>query len=99
MKFEKLEDIIAANLKFRPIIEQTGKFTYNAAKFISDYLRPFCKNEYSINDTQKFPSMLSSILPLQVDEEYVLYYKMSSHYIQISNRRNNQLHYWTNLCS
>ena len=46
-------------------------FTYNAAKVISDYLRPLCKNEYSINDTQKFPRMLSSIPPLQDDEEDV----------------------------
>ena len=38
-----------------------------------DYLRPLSKNEYSINDTQKFPSMLSSIPPLQDDEEDVSY--------------------------
>ena len=42
-------------------------------KVILDYLRPLCKNEYSINDTQKFPSMLSSIPPLQDDEEEVLH--------------------------
>ena len=72
-KFEILEDITVENLKFRPIIDQTGTFTYNAAKVISDYLRPLCKNEYSINDTQKFPSMLSSIPPLQDDEEDVSY--------------------------
>ena len=72
-KFETLEDITVANLKFRPIIDQTGTLTYNAAKVISDYLRPLCKNEYSINDTQKFPSMLSSIPPLQDYEEDVSY--------------------------
>ena len=49
-KFETLEGITVANLKFRPIIDQTGTFKYNAAKVISDYLRPLCKNEYSIND-------------------------------------------------
>ena len=43
------------------------------AKVISGYLRALCKNEYSINDTQKFPSMLSSIPPLQDDEEDVSY--------------------------
>ena len=52
-KFETLEDITVVHLKFRPIIDQTGTFTYNVAKDISDYLRPLCKNEYSINDTQK----------------------------------------------
>ena len=72
-KFETLVDITVANLKFRPIIDQTGTLTYNSAKVISDYLRPLCKNEYSINDAQKFPSMLSSIPPLQDDEEDVSY--------------------------
>ena len=42
-------------------------------KVVSDCLRPLCKNEYSTNDTQKFPSMLSSIPPLQDDEEDVSY--------------------------
>ena len=42
-------------------------------KVVSDCLSPLCKNEYSINDTQKFPSMLSSIPPLQDDEEDVSY--------------------------
>ena len=35
-KFETLEDINVANLKFWPIIDQTGTLTYNAAKVISD---------------------------------------------------------------
>ena len=72
-KFETLKDITVANLKFRPIIDRAGTFTCNAAKVISDYLRLVCKNEYSINDTQKCPSMLSSIPPLQDDEEDVSY--------------------------
>ena len=73
LKFETLEDITIAKLKSRPIIDQTGTFTYSMAKVISDCLRPLCKNEYSINDTQKLPSMLSSIPPLQDDEEDVSY--------------------------
>ena len=36
-KFKTLEDITVASLKYRPIIDQTGEFTYNAAKVISDY--------------------------------------------------------------
>ena len=32
-----------------------------------------CKNQYSIDDTQKFRSMLPSIAPLQDDEEDVSY--------------------------
>ena len=73
-KFECLEGITIANLKFRPIIDQTGTFTYNAANVISDYLRPLFKNEYSINDIQKFPNIISSIQPLQEEEEDVSYY-------------------------
>ena len=38
---------------------------------MSDYLTPFCKNEYSINDTQKSPGVLSSIPPLQDDDQDV----------------------------
>ena len=44
---------------------------YNAAKVISDYLRPSHKNEYSMNDKLKFLSMLSSIPPLEDDKEDV----------------------------
>ena len=72
-KFESLENIIVVNLKFRPIIDQTRTFMYNLAKVISDYVTTLCKNGYSINDTQNFPSMLSSIPPLQDDEEDVSY--------------------------
>ena len=38
-KFKTLEDITVASLKYRPVIDQTGEFTYNAAKVISDYLK------------------------------------------------------------
>ena len=69
-KFEFLEDITVAKLKLRPIIDQTGTFTYNAAKVISDYLRPLCKNKYSNKDTQKFPVFNSC------------YHMMLSHYLQ-----------------
>ena len=70
-KFENLENITVVNLKFRPIIDQTRTFMYNLAKVISDYLTTLCKNGYSINDTQNFSSMLSSIPPLQDDEDDV----------------------------
>ena len=60
------------NQKFRHI-DQTGSFTCNAVKVISDYSRPLCKNEYFIDDTQKFSGLLSSAPPLQSDEENVSY--------------------------
>ena len=71
--FENLEGITLANLKFWPIIDQTGTFTYNARKVISYYLIPLGKNEYSIIDTQKLLSMISSISTLKDDEEDVSY--------------------------
>ena len=43
------------------------------AKIISDYLRSLCKNQYSIDDMQKFPNVLSSIPPLQDDKKEVSY--------------------------
>ena len=72
-KFETLEDITVPNLKFWTIIDQTGTLTYNAAKVISDYIRLLCENKYSINDTQKFWSTLSSISLLQDEKENVSY--------------------------
>ena len=72
-------------------------FTYDAAKFILDYLRPLCKNEYSINDTHKFPSMLSSIPPLQ-DYEEDISYDDESLLTNIPIEDNNQLYHWTSLC-
>ena len=65
---------------------------HNVAKLISIYLKPLCKNEYYINDTEKFVSMLVSILPLQDDEEDISYDIESIAY-KYSNRRNIQIHY------
>ena len=61
------------NLKLRPIIDQTGTMTYNAAKVISGYLKPLCKNKYTINDTLSFVDMIKRLPPLPDDEEYVSY--------------------------
>ena len=36
-----------------------------------DYLSPLRKNEYSLDDTLEFQRMLSSVTPLQDDEEDV----------------------------
>ena len=53
-KFENLKGIIVTNLRVRSIISQTGTFTYNECKGISDCLRPLCRNHYSIDNTQNF---------------------------------------------
>lgn len=61
------------NIKFRPIIDQTGTYTYNAAQMISDCLKPLCKNEHTINNTQSFSQKFSTIPPFGKDEEDVSY--------------------------
>ena len=68
-----MKDITAQSLKCLPITDQTGTFTFKAAKVISNYLKPLCRNEYSILDTQQFPDMLSNLPPLLDDEEDVSY--------------------------
>ena len=70
-KFSSADSVNINDLKFRPIINQTGTMTYNAAKVISDYLRHLCKNKYIINDTLSFADMIERLPPLPDDEECV----------------------------
>ena len=42
------------------MIDQTGTITGNAAKFVSDYLRPLCKNKCTINDTLPFADIIKT---------------------------------------
>ena len=50
-KSNNLKDIDVDELKFRPIIDQTGTSTYNCSKVMVEYLKPLYQNEYSIKDT------------------------------------------------
>ena len=52
-KFDSTDNIKITKLKFRPIIDQTGTYTYKAAKVISRYLKPLCDSD-AIKDTQSF---------------------------------------------
>ena len=72
-KFNSLDDITVDNLKFRPITSQIGTYTYNASRVISQYLKPLSENEYKINDTQTFASMIKNQTYLSPDEEYFSY--------------------------
>ena len=72
-KFNSTEDVTKSGLKFRPIIDQTGTYTYKTAQIIGEYLKPLSKNEYTIKDTQQFPDMIKQLPPLSQDEEYVSY--------------------------
>ena len=40
LQFNNIENINAEEFKFRPIIDQTGTFTYNCSKVIAEYLKP-----------------------------------------------------------
>ena len=72
-KFNNIQEINKENLKFRPIIDLTETYSYNAAQVILQYLKPLCKNEFTINDTQSFSADIKNIPPLQEDEEDVSY--------------------------
>ena len=64
-----------SGLKFLPIIDQTGTYTYKTAQIIGEYSRPLSKNEYTITikDTQQFADMIKQSPSLSQDEEYVSY--------------------------
>ena len=72
-KFNNIEHINVDELKFRPIIDQRGTFTYNCSKVIAEYLKPLYQNEYNIKDTQCFSEMLRHLPPLKNGEQYVSY--------------------------
>ena len=72
-KFNPLHNITVDNLKFRPTISQIGAYTYDALRVISQYIKPLCENEYKINDTQTFATMIKNQTPLSPDEEYASY--------------------------
>ena len=72
-KVQNLKNITPQNLKCCPIINKTGTFTYKAAKVISKYLKPLCKNRYPMSDTQQLADMLSNLPTLLDDKENVSY--------------------------
>ena len=72
-KFKNIDEIAMNNLKFRPIIDQSGTYTHKTAQIIGEYLKPLSKNEFTIRDTQTFPDMIKSLPPLNENEEYVSY--------------------------
>ena len=71
-KFENHSLINLDDLKFRPIIDQSNRHIYNAAKIVSDYLQPLAHNDYVIKDTFTFVEIIK-IDALDLKEEYVSY--------------------------
>ena len=73
-RFNNINEIIKDNLKFRPIIAQTGTYTYNTAQFIAEYHKSLCSgNNDIIRNTQEFFTSLKQQDPLLPDEEYISY--------------------------
>ena len=72
-KFDNINDINLDQLKFRPIMDQTGTYIYNAAQVISNYLELLCINKYNTKNTLQFPQLLKDLPPLKNDEEYASY--------------------------
>ena len=71
-KFNNYEDITVENLKLRPIMDQSGTMIYNTSQIIAEYIRPLNNSKYIIDDTLKFPSILSEN-KLKEDEEDISY--------------------------
>ena len=59
-KFKSLEEINVDQLKLRPIIDQTGTYTYNASRVIAKYVKALGKNEFTISDTLTFPDLVKN---------------------------------------
>ena len=73
-KHENIDEINIQSLNFRPIIAQTGSYTFNAAQVISNYLKPlYTCNKCITGDTQDFSKLIQEQPPLQLDEEYFSY--------------------------
>ena len=73
-KFESPDTISLEELKFRPIIAQTGTYTYKASQVVASFLKPLTdENPYIIRNTQDFPDMIKQQPTLEPDEEYVSY--------------------------
>ena len=63
-KFNNLDEVTVKKLKYKPIVDQTGTATYDAAKVIAEYLKPLTLNEYKINDYLKLADMINTLPPI-----------------------------------
>lgn len=73
-KFNSIDDITLDKLKFRPIIAQTGTYTYKSTQVIGDYLKPLISsNNYIIKNPQDFASILKNQRQLNSNKQYNSY--------------------------
>ena len=67
-KFNSLDKITVDNLEFRPILSQVGRYTYNAAKVIANYLKPLCQNlplSLTLADIHMFQMETNAKVPIR----------------------------------
>ena len=67
-KTSYINDVNLDQLIFRPVMDQTGTYTYDAAQVISNYLKTLCISKYNIKDTLQFPQLLKGFPSLKDDE-------------------------------
>ena len=73
-KFDDINEIAVDQLKFRPIIAQTGTYMYKTAQVISEYLKPLHENNnFVIKNTQNLAQLIREQPPLEENEEYASY--------------------------
>lgn len=72
-KVEHPRDITRKNITLWPVTNQTDAYTYKVAQVISSYLKPLCKNEFTINGAQRFSQEVLTLPRLKQDTEDVSY--------------------------
>ena len=72
-KSDSTDNIELTKLIFHPVIDQTGTYTYKAAKVISRYWKPLCDSKYRIKDTESFAKLIKELPSLKEDREDVSY--------------------------
>ena len=72
-KFSSVDSVNINDLNFRPITDQIDTMIFNAAKVISDYLKPLFKNKYTISHALSFADVIKRLRSFPDDEKYVSY--------------------------
>ena len=70
---DSVVNIEIIKLKFRPIIDQNGTYTYKAATVIPQYLKLLCNSENTIKDTESFAKFINESPPVREGKEDICY--------------------------
>ena len=72
-KADSIYDTKKENLKLRPTLSQVNTCYYNASQVLAEYLKPLAENDFTLEKTQLFSKILTSILSLMPEVEDVSY--------------------------